>query len=326
VASIREKNGRYEVRVWLKGRTISKTFSDVRTGKRWALSLETGLVEPCAAEPIVGPQLTLIEAAKRYHEETKAQKKGLRQEQERIALLRREAWANEKLDRLRAEDLRTYRNERLAQGRSTSTVRLMLCMVSAVYRHAQEEWGYRGPNPCKLVKLPSPPAARHRRLAQGEEERLLAALSNCRNTMMVRAAILAIETGMRRSELLRLRWCDVDMGRQLAFLHDTKNGCVRWVPLSERALGQLQEPSSNPYDLVVPISQSLLTQAFGHALKRAGIEDLRWHDLRHEALSRWAHKLNGDVFKLSLVSGHKTLQMAQRYVHPIQVELMATLV
>jgi len=325
MASIREKNGSYEVRVWLKGRTISKTFPDIKSGKRWALSLETGLVEPDPVKPLSGAQLTLILAAKRYHDETKAQKKGVRQERERIVLLEREAWAQKMLDEVRADDLKAYRNARLAQGRSSSTVRLMLCMVSAVYRYAQEEWGYQGLNPCKAVKLPKPPAARHRRLGQGEEERLLAALSTCRNPMMVRAAILAIETGMRRSELLRLRWCDVDMARQLAFLPETKNGHVRWVPLSERALAQLQEPSPNPQDPVVPISQSLLTQAFGHALKRAGIEDLRWHDLRHEALSRWAHKLNGDVFKLSLVSGHRTIQMAQRYVHPVASELMAAM-
>jgi integrase len=58
-------------------------------------------------------------------------------------------------------------------------------------------------------------------------------------------------------------------------------------------------------------------------LKRAAIDGLRFHDLRHEALSRWAHRLGGDVFKLSLVSGHRTLSMAQRYVHPVLSELMA---
>jgi integrase len=201
----------------------------------------------------------------------------------------------------------------------------MLSTVSVIFKHARFEWGLDVQNPVEQVKLPRPPRARQRRLREGEEERLFEALNQCKSPYIALAATIAIETGMRRSEMLGLRWSDLDLKRGVVHLGDTKNGRPRWVPLTQEALlaiSRIRSLSDTTSDRIFPISASLLAQAWGHAIKRAGVEDLRWHDLRHEALSRWAHRLKGDVFKLSLVSGHRTLQMAQRYVHPVQAEIL----
>lgn len=337
VASIREKAGRYEVRVWIKGRALSKTFSTFRQGKAWALGLEAGSIqsEPDVSNPttprpvpaLSSASMSLVEAAEQYHADTVGQKKGARQEAERIRLLERYEWARKPFDEITSDDLRAYRNERLAQGRSGSTVRLMLSMLSAVYEHAASEWGYQGPNPARGVKMPKPAAARYRRLVHDEEARLFHALDQCKNPFIKWTVILAIETGMRRSELLSLRWQDLNLQRSVAFLPDSKNGRPRWVPFSKRALDVVkviqQRGSFEPHAKVLPISASLLTQAWARALRRAQIDDLRFHDLRREALSRWAHRLGGDVFKLAMISGHRTLQMAQRYVVPTQSELLS---
>ena len=328
MASIREKSGRYEARVWVSGRGVSKSFGELRAAKKWALGVETGLIDPKEKrdrEVESKATISLLEAAQHYHAETVVQKKGGRQEAERIRMLERYEWARKTLHEITAEDLKAYRNQRLAEGRSGSTVRLMLSMVSAVYEHAREEWGYKGSNPVRAIKLPKPAAARHRRLDTDEEKKLFAALAQCRNPFVLKAAILAIETGMRRSELLSLRWGDIDMKRATVHLVDTKNGHPRWVPLTNTAHEILKGLSGTKGELVLPISASLLSQAWGHALRRASIKDLRWHDLRHEALSRWAHRLNGDVFKLASISGHRTLQMAQRYTHPSKAELISSL-
>jgi integrase len=328
VASIREKSGRYEARVWVDGRGVSKSFGELRAARKWALGVETGLIDPREKRGReVGPNgtISLLEAAQRYHADTVGQKKGGRQEAERIRMLGRYQWAGRPLHEISPEDLKAYRNQRLAEGRSGSTVRLMLSMVSAIYEHAREEWGYKGSNPVRAIKLPKPAAARHRRLDTDEEKKLFAALAQCRNPFVLKAAILAIETGMRRSELLSLRWGDIDMKRATVHLVETKNGHPRWVPLTKTAHELLKGLSGSEGDLVLPISASLLTQAWGHALRRASIKDLRWHDLRHEALSRWAHRLNGDVFKIASISGHRTLQMAQRYTHPSKAELISSL-
>lgn len=151
----------------------------------------------------------------------------------------------------------------------------------------------------------------------------MAALDQCKNPLVKLVVSFLLETGLRRGEALNLRWEDLNPQSRVVTLRDTKNGHARWVPLTEVATKGLPQVAY-PQGRIFPITESALTQAWGHALKRANIKDLRIHDLRHEALSRWAHRLGGDVFKLAMISGHRTLQMAQRYVHPVRAEMLAT--
>jgi hypothetical protein len=173
VASIREKSGRYEARVWVGGRGVSKSFGELRAAKKWALGVETGLIDPKEKrdrEVESKATISLLEAAQHYHADTVVQKKGGRQEAERIRMLERYEWARNPLHEISPENLKAYRNQRLAEGRSGSTVRLMLSMVSAIYEHAREEWGYEGSNPVRAIKLPKPAPARQRRLDTDEDE------------------------------------------------------------------------------------------------------------------------------------------------------------
>jgi len=130
---------------------------------------------------------------------------------------------------------------------------------------------------------------------------------------------------MRQSELLSLTWDDIDLGKRIAHLHMTKNGECRDVPLSSRALealDQLRELRVD--DRVVPSTKSAVEQAWQHLRKRAGIDDLRFHDLRHEGVSRLLEKgLN--VIETATISGHKELRMLQRYSHLRAVDLVARL-
>jgi integrase len=126
---------------------------------------------------------------------------------------------------------------------------------------------------------------------------------------------LAIETGMRRGELLALQWSNVDLERRIAFLPITKNGESRGVPLSTRAVATLRGlPASSNGRVFGELTTDALKQSFKRAARRAGISGLRFHDLRHEATSRFFEKgLN--VMEVASVTGHKTLQMLKRYTH-----------
>jgi integrase len=165
------------------------------------------------------------------------------------------------------------------------------------------------------VRRPPQGRPRNRRLQGDEEQRLLGACRDARNTWLVHFVALAIETGMRRSELLGLLWPNVDLERRIAFLPVTKNGESRGVPLSSRAVAILRGlPASSNGRVFGELTTDVLKQSFKRAVRRAGIAGLRLHDLRHEATSRFFEKgLN--VMEIASVTGHKTLQMLKRYTH-----------
>ena len=132
---------------------------------------------------------------------------------------------------------------------------------------------------------------------------------------------LALETAMRRSELLGLRWENINLGRHTLFLQITKNGTSRTVPLSTHAIQILAQMPRNLDGRVFPVTHEVVSQAFNRARKQAGVKDVRFHDLRHMAITRLAEKLP-NLIELSAVSGHKSLSMLKRYYHP-NPELLA---
>ena len=133
----------------------------------------------------------------------------------------------------------------------------------------------------------------------------------------------AIETGMRMGEMLSLEWRYVDMAQRVATLPDTKTGDARQVPLSTAAIAELSALPRHIKNGRVFWTWSRadsLENAWRRAVKAAGIEDLRFHDLRHEAVSR-LFELGLNPMEVAAISGHKTLQMLKRYTHLRAAEL-----
>ena len=149
--------------------------------------------------------------------------------------------------------------------------------------------------------------------ARHEKERLLTAASSQRNIYITSIVEFAIETGMRRSEILKLRWCDVDLVNGFASLYDTKNGEDRRVPLTRRCIEVLKTVPQT-HEQVFPISATCLRLAWNRARNKAGITDLRFHDLRHEAVSRF-FEMGLSVPEVALISGHKDVRQLFRYTH-----------
>jgi integrase len=221
------------------------------------------------------------------------------------------------LAKLTSADVATYRDERLKSVAPATVVR-ELNTVSHAIEIATREWGLWLPrNPVKLVRRPQVPRGRTRRLKAGEEDRLLAACDSGQTPLMKPLIILAIETAMRRGEMLDLQWQHVDLVRCVAHLPLTKNGDTRDIPLSRRAVailkGLLAEKGRDP-ERVFPITGNSIRLAFEHLRVRAQMDDFRFHDLRHEGVSRLFEKgLN--IAEVSTISGHKELRMLQRYTH-----------
>lgn len=287
MATIRKLRGRWQAMVRRKGmQPRSKSFDSKADAEKWARSLEAQVdLSGVLPDTRVAEQMTLGDVLKRYLDEITPTKRSAQSEGARLGATLRHPICYRTMALLSSQDLATYRDQRLKEAAPATAVR-ELNTISHAIDTARREWGlYLSLNPCTLVKRPRPPKGRDRRLRGDEEQRLLDAADKGRNSYMRSLIILAVETGMRRGELLGLRWPDVDLENRIAHLELTKNGDSRDVPLSRRAVETLKNlPRTD--DRVIPASGNAVRLAWEKLRRRAGVEDLRLHDLRHEAVSR----------------------------------------
>ncbi|WP_343056481.1 site-specific integrase [Paraburkholderia ultramafica] len=276
---------------------------------------------------------TFDDLLKRYAEEVSPHKKGGAGEILRIRKIRTDALAQYKISAITSKIIADYRDRRMAKV-SGSTVNRELTLIGHVLNVARKEWGiHLDTNPVSVIRRPRENRARNRRLSPDEEQRLLAELApsprddqgrfeagGSRNEWIRPVVIIAIETAMRRSEILSLRWADVFLEDRYVRLHDTKNGEARDVPLSSRAVATLSALPRHVSGRVFPTTPDALKKVFVRACERAKLEDFHFHDLRHEATSRIAERLD-NILELSAVTGHKTVQMLKRYYHPRATDL-----
>jgi integrase len=182
---------------------------------------------------------------------------------------------------------------------------------------ARTEWGYPlSGNPFDHVILPAPGKARTRRVEPPELIQLLEGCGGGRSPLLEPIIRFAVETGMRRSELVNVRWQHINFLNRTLHIPMTKNGHARTIPLSSEAIRVLrvvQERKFDP-DRVFPLSPNAVRLAWVRLTKRTGVIGLCFHDLRHEAISRFFEKgLN--MPEVALISGHRDMRMLHRYTH-----------
>ncbi|MFD1342424.1 site-specific integrase [Litorisediminicola beolgyonensis] len=314
MATIEHRNGKYRVRVRRIGHPpVTKTFDKRTAAQKFARECERAIATR-ESDTLDPAKLKVSDALVRYAREVTPLKRSAKQELMRIDQWLRTPIAKFSMDSLRGVDLAQHRDKRLREGLSANTIRLELAIISHLYTVARKDWGYESlKNPVEVVRKPSASPGRERRLENGELERLLEAADVGGSPYLAPLVLLAIETAMRQGELLGLHWKDINFDRRIARLKLTKNGQGRSVPLSRLAtqiLSGLPKDESRVFDA----TPSAVRQAFRRACARAKIRDLRFHDLRHEATSRLFEKgLN--QMQVSQITGHKTLQMLQRYTH-----------
>lgn len=333
MATVRKRTAGWEVQVRRRGfPVVTRTLPTRAEADAWAAVVESEMARGVFVNRSLAEATTFGQLLERYAREVTVVKKGAFVEGVRIRALLREPIAQVALARLTGARIAQWRDERL-RSVSGSTVNRDLNLFSHVLNVARKEWGYPIENTVGLVRRPRQNRGRTRRLGRDEQERLLGELApseraadgrfrpgGTRNPWVHAVVLLALETAMRRSELLSLHWSCVYLDESYLHLPDTKNGDSRDVPLSTRACSVLRALPRDPGGCVFPISADSLKKAFERAVARAGIVDLHFHDLRHEATSRLATKLD-NVLELGAVTGHKTLSMLRRYYHPRASEL-----
>lgn len=219
---------------------------------------------------------------------------------------------------LMPEHINAYVEARLDDDIAPATVDRELDDLRAVVNWAVASRRLHVPvSPWVGVIRPSYYNQRDRRLQPGEEDRLLAAAAEDENPFVLPVIVLAIHTAMRRGEILALRREWIDAERRCAHLpaEATKNAHPRAVPLTETALRILRAQPHRDGS-IFPVTANAIRKAFfDRVVVRAGIADLHFHDLRHEALSRYAETGRFTLLDLAQISGHRDLRMLQRYTH-----------
>jgi integrase len=340
MAAIQKRGNVFRVRIIRKGyQSQSKTFSTRIEAVKWARKIETeidqGVIKPSKtlANRMLDKQLSFGEVAEHYIKNHSIHKRNCKTETGTIRALIRN-WGQAHVQSIDKAKVFALRDDLLSRGRSGDTVNHYYNAISKIYQMLQTEWSITVDNPIKGIKrLPANPS-RTKRINREAESALLFACKQSTSKLLKPIIQFALETGMRRGEFMGLKWIDIDLPSRRAFLNVTKNGEPRQVPLTLKAVQILNEVKNEHPEQVFPISMDALRRYFEKAVKTAKdnwtssganpFDGWRLHDVRHEALSRLSDTgLN--VIELSHISGHKTLSMLSRYVHPSHEAIFAKL-
>lgn len=325
----------YRAKVRLKGfPSQSATFERKTDAKEWAKQTEASIREGRYFKTAEAKKHTISDFIDRYLRE--AEKKNPKRCVDVKKLLN---WWRKEIGSYLLSDLtraliieqrdkllnstgrKTSKGSKTAQ-RSPATVNRYMVALGHALTIAANEWEWIQENPMRKISKLSEPRGRVRFLDDKERERLLEACKVSTNPQLHILVVLALSTGARHGELITLRWREVDWHRRVITLHDTKNKERRLLPLVHYAL-KLMEAHNKlrniTSDLVFPSPSNPhrpwdSRSAWEAALKKADIQDFRFHDLRHSCASYLA--MNGaSLAEIAEVLGHKTLQMVKRYAH-----------
>ena len=314
MASIRQtKNKSWQVIIRRQGvPTQHKTFKTKTEAIQWAHEIEHQIDRGNRVDFNLANKITLNDIIDDYMRQQELTiNRSYKREKSRLIVLKQQLGAFS-LNQLTPSRIALFRDLRLSQGRYPATVVKDLNTLSKVIKLGQVGWGvYLASNPISDVQKPKVVGHRVRRLSQQEETILL----NQSSFQMRAILIFAIETGMRLGEILSLTWGDIQ--HDMAVLKETKNNEIRYVPFTKKVIQLLQTLPQNIEDNRVFYfwqTVSGFQSSWQRFKRRVGLVDLRFHDLRHEAVSRLFEKgLNH--MEVASISGHKSMQILKRYNH-----------
>ncbi|MCX7896351.1 MAG: site-specific integrase [Rhodocyclaceae bacterium] len=329
MASIIQRNGVWQARIRRRGYPAeSRSFSNRADAEKWARAREAemdrGLYLPRAASESV----TLADLADAWEAAVMPQKRAkthFRTCLGRIRAAKALGFGERAIATITSIEAAAFRDELLRDGLSPSTVRKVLFFAASLIDYGIENMGLvLASNPFRMISRPSEPRHRERRLEGDEEARLREAIGKTRQAAQLAALFtLALETGARLGELLALRWDEIDLARQVMILRgrevdgkrQLKNADpYRYAPLSPTAVAALRtlpRPINGGRVFSAWKRSDSFTKQWQRVCATAGIEDLRFHDLRHEFASRMAPRVEMHV--LMKLLGHKTPAMVARY-------------
>jgi integrase len=318
------KSGLWQAQVRLKKVRKSASFATKTEAKDWATVEEYKIK---TAEPTKTPQVSQItvgELMQQYELEFSRKKGGYDWEQKQITKMLRTPMAALLVGDVTKAHIREWRNKRLetVQG---STVNREWNLFSHIFSMARDEYEYISVSPFTGVRRPKDNPDRDRLISDSEIEQLRVVsgfdgvTSKLIKEKVFVAFLFAIETAMRAGEICNLTWDNVSREDRTAFLPKTKNGKSRTVALSSRAIELLGCLSKERHDKCFGLKSSQITANFTILVNKTLIENLNFHDTRHEAITRLAKKL--PVLALARNTGHTDIKKLMVYYNETGAEI-----
>ena len=321
------RGGKFRVKVRRQNQLpISKTFTLRRDAEAWARAteraIETGTLSLLAKSEVA--QITLGQLLERYRDQISPQKRGWKDETARINAILRNAIAKKKLYSVTSSDWAKYKDERLKKIKPQSLHR-EFNIYKAMYKIAKDEWGFTGlANPLTAIKLQSKSKIRDRRLTNEEWERVITEAKLRGNPMVWQIIVWAKESGMRRGEILNIRWDHINLEERLLVIPVTKTDESRTIPITKAMLSILEaQDRANSY--VFPIKLKNLETTVLNILKKTGLKgEFTFHGWRHERVSS-LFELGLSIPEVASISGHKDWRILARYTHPRPQDILRKL-
>lgn len=322
----------YTVTIRIKGYPIETATFDRKTdAKIWAQEIETAMRKGKHSKTSQAKKKTLADTIDRYIQNELPHRKSDHQKFKMQLSWWKEHLGSYFLADITPSILAEYRDKlqkepssRGNKPRTNATVNRYMASLSIVLSITAREWEWIESNPMLKVNKKKEDRGRIRFLSDEERNALLHECEKATNPLIYLLVVIALSTGARYSEVINLKWENIDFKRKVFYFMDTKNSENRAVPISKKAFDLLTEHNkirkiNSNYvfarsDGKKPID---LRHQWEESVKRAGLEDFRFHDLRHTAASYLA--MNGaTLVEISDILGHKTMQMVKRYSHLTQ--------
>jgi integrase len=311
IMGLYKKSGTWYIDYYVQGRRKREAIGP---NKKMAQSVlakrKTQVTEKRYLDIQKRPELLFDVLSDQYMEYAKANKRSWKRDYWSIKVLKR--WFSDKklfeITPLLVEKFKSARNTEV----SGASVNRELACLKHMFTKAIE-WDIAMTNPVKQVKMFRENPGRIRYLNIEEVDRLIHA---CNDTIRP-IVIVALHTGMRKQEILDLRWESLDIEQKIIYVCGTKSGYDRQIPMSEPVMFAIKGmPKRSEYIFTRPNGEQIndIRTAYANALKKANIEDFRFHDLRHTFASHLV--MNGtDLLTVKELLGHRTIEMTLRYSH-----------
>ena len=311
MATIRKRNNKYQVQVRIRGKGTSATFKTLDLARRWARYKEIEFEKNIKIGIKYHPK-TLCEILDNYKKTVVPFKKSASSETFLINAFMRNRWVALPLNMLSAAQIAEYRDKRLLSVKP-STISREFGIVKHALQVAKLEWDWDVPIDLFVgIRLPQIHQRAIRRINDHDLKTLLEEASKHSNIYLKPIILIAINTAMRRGEILSLKWSDIDLKRNLINIDNTKSGYARSIKINndiKRILENLEVKN----DRVFPISVNSLRLCYQRLCNKINIK-IRFHDFRHEAISRLFEQ-NLSIPHIASISGHRTMSQLFRYAH-----------